>query len=47
MRKERLESAYKLYGVNKDLSNYFIFDMDTPEDLILFQKKTGLLIELP
>lgn len=28
MRKERLESSYKLYGVNKDLSNYFIFDMD-------------------
>ncbi len=28
-------------------NEHFIFDMDTPEDLILFQKKTGLVIELP
>lgn len=28
MRKERLESSNKLYGVSKELSNYFIFDMD-------------------
>lgn len=28
MRKERLESSNKLYGVSKELSHYFIFDMD-------------------
>jgi len=28
MRKERMESANKLYGISKELSNYFIFDMD-------------------
>lgn len=28
MRKERLESVHKLYGINKELSIYFVFPMD-------------------
>jgi hypothetical protein len=28
MRKERLESSNKLYGIDREKSNYFIFDMD-------------------
>ena len=37
MRKERLDSSSKLYGVDKDKSNYFIFDMDN--NLFTFSSK--------
>lgn len=37
MRKERLESANKLYGIDKDKSIYYIFDMDN--NLFTFSSK--------
>ena len=37
MRKERLESANKLYGVDKNISTYFIFDMSN--DLYTYSSK--------